>query len=194
MWFLLPLGRSDEALTEIRRALEPDPLDPFYDALLGCLLALTRQFEPAIRQLQHAIGLDPTCFFSYWFLSVACHYSGPFDQAVAAAEKATELSGRNAMTLGSLGRVYCRAGRAAEGRQLLNELTARRASTYVPASALAFVHAGLGELDACLDWIATAVEERDPVTVTALKTSPAYDRLRSDSRFQSLLRTLNLES
>ncbi len=103
MWFLLPLGRVEQAMTEMRRALELDPLDPFYNSLLGYLLYMTRQFEPAVAQLQHAIDLDPTFFFSYWLLSPPYIRSGRFDEAIAAAEKANELSGGTALTLGVLG-------------------------------------------------------------------------------------------
>jgi tetratricopeptide (TPR) repeat protein len=193
MWFLLPLGRVEQALTELRRALELDPLDPFYNSVLGCLLYLTRQFGPSIAQLQHAIQLDPTFFFSYWFLSIACALHGHLDEAIAAAEKANELAGGNAMMLGSLGSVYAKAGRTAEARQLLEELARRRVLTYVPASALAFVHRSLEEIDQSMEWMAKAVEERDPVTVTAFKISPSNDPLRSDPGFQALLRKMKLE-
>ena len=193
MWFLLPLGRVEQALTEMRRALELDPLDPFYNSLLGCLLAYARQFEPAITQLRHAIGLDPTFFFSYWLISIAYRMNGQLDEAIAAAEKANELSGDNALTLGVLGAVYAAAGRVAEARQLLGELTARRQLTYVPASALSFVYGGLGELEETLEWIAKGIEERDPILVTPIKIAPSYDRLRSHPAFQALLRRMNLE-
>jgi serine/threonine-protein kinase len=193
MWFLLPLGRAEQALSEMRRALELDPLDPFYNALLGCLLYLTRQFEPAVVQLKHAIDLDPAFFFSYWVLSVAYRLMGRLDEATAAAGKANDLSGGTAMTLAALGSLHGLTGRAAEARQLLENLTTQRRLTYVPASALALVHGGLGEWDETLEWIATAVEERDPVTVTAIKVSPHYDRLRSHPGFQALLRKMNLE-
>ena len=160
---------------------------------MGCLLYLTRQFEPAIAQLQHAIDLDPTFFFSYWFLSIACALNGRLDEAIAAAEKANELSGGTALTLGALGAVYGRAGRTAEARRLLEELKARRRLTYVPASALASAHRGVGELDETLEWIAKAIEERDPIAVTALKIGPNYDPLRSHPSFRALLRKMNLE-
>jgi tetratricopeptide (TPR) repeat protein len=183
----------EQALTEMRRALELDPLDPFYNTLVGYLLQVLRQFEPAIAQLQHAVDLDPTFFFSHWFLSVAYVHYGRFDEAIPAAEKANELSGGNALTLGALGIFYGRAGRAAEARQLLEELTARRRSTYVPASALAWAHIGVEELDESLEWIARGIEERDPLIVTALKSAPTYDRLRSHPVFPALLRKMNLE-
>jgi serine/threonine-protein kinase len=193
MCFSLPLGRVEEALTEMRGAVELDPLDPFYNSLLGYTLFAARQFEPAIAQLQHAIDLDPTFFFPYWFLSLPYAHTGRLDEAIAAAEKANELSGGNANTLGNLGKVYGRAGRIAEARQLLEALTARRRLTYVPASAFAFVHGGLGERDKALEWMATGIEERDTTLVTSLWSSPSYDPLRSHPAFQALLRKMNLE-
>jgi serine/threonine-protein kinase len=193
MWFLYPLGRVEQALTEMRRALELDPLDPFYNTLAGYLLHCTRQVEPAIAQLQHAIDLDPTFFFSYWLLSTVLLVNGRLDEAVAAAEKANELSGGNAITLGSLGRAYGQAGRTAEARQLLEELTERRRSTYVPASALAAVHRGLGERDEAVAWLERGIEERDPILVTSVKSAPILDPLRSLPAYPALLRKMNLE-
>jgi len=193
MWFLLPLGRVEQALTEMRRALELDPLDPFYNSLLGYLLHVARQDGPAVAQFQHAIDLDPTFIFSYMLFSTALTGMGRPDDAITAGQKANELSGGNATTLWTLGRAYGRAGRTAEARKILEELTARRRSTYVPASALALVHGGLGELDACMDWMARAIEERDPIIVTSLKTAAGFDSLRSHPAFPALLRKMNLE-
>jgi serine/threonine-protein kinase len=193
MWFLYPLGRVEEALTEMQRAVELDPLDPFYNALLGYLLHSMRQFEPAVAQLQHAIDLDPNFFFSHLLLAVVFDVSGRLDEAIAAAEKANELSGRDTATLGALSRAYGLAGRTAEARQLLEELTERRRSTYVPASALASAHRGLGEREESLEWIARGIEERDPILVTSVKCAPILDPLRSHPAYSALLRKINLE-
>jgi tetratricopeptide (TPR) repeat protein len=193
MWFLVPLGRMEQATFEMRRALELDPLDPFYNSLLGCLLHFSRQFEPAVAQLQHAIDLDPTFPFSYWFLSITYGQIGQFDEAIAAAEKANQFSGGNALMLGTLGRLYGRAGRTVEARQLLEELKARHRSSYVPACALAWAYMGAGELEKGMEWIARSIEQRDPVTVTSLKIAPTYDLLRSNPQYPALLRKMNLE-
>jgi serine/threonine-protein kinase len=193
MWFLVPLGRVEQATFEMRRALELDPLDPFYNSLLGCLLHFSRQFKPAIVQLQHAIDLDPTFSFSYWFLSITYGQIGQLDEAIAAAEKANQFSGGNALMLGTLGRLYGRAGRIVEARQLLEELTARHRSSYVPACALAWAYMGVGELEKGMEWIGRSIEQRDPVTVTSLKITPTYDLLRSHPLYLALLRKMNLE-
>ena len=148
MWFLLPLGRVEQALTEMRRALELDPLDPFYNSLLGCLLDITRQFEPAVAQLQHAIDLDPTFFFSHWLPLGRLPHEWAARRGHRRGREGERALRRQCADAGSAGcSATAVAGRTAEARQLLEELTARRRSTYVPASALAFVHGGLGELD-----------------------------------------------
>jgi hypothetical protein len=72
-------------------------------------------------------------------------------------------------------------------------LAAQERLTYVPASALALIHAGLGEQEECLGWMTRAIYERDPVIVTSLKTAMGYDPLHSHPTFQALLRKMNLE-
>jgi adenylate cyclase len=191
---LFPLGRLEEALTEMRRALELDPLDPFVSSNIGYLLHANRQFEAAIAQLRHAIDLDPTFFFSYWFLSIACALAGRRDEAVAVAEKANELSGGNALTLGLLGRMYGLAGRTAEAQRLLEELETRRRTSHVPPSSLAMVYRGLGDLEKALEWWVRGVEGHDVLLVMSLRSEPGYDPLRPHPAYLALLRKANLES
>jgi len=192
-WFLLPLGRVEQALTEDLRALEIDPLDPFFNSQVGYLLHASRQFEPAVAQLQHAIDLDPTFFESYWLLSITYALTGRIDEAIAAAEKANELSRGIARTLGLLGRAYGLAGRTAEARQLLEVLEIRCRSSYVPPSSIAMIHRGLGDLEKALEWWVRGVEEHDLLLVTSLKAEPGYDSLRSHPTYQDLLRKMNME-
>ncbi len=193
MWFLLPVGRAEEALSEMRRALELDPLDPFYNSLLGYLLHATGRVEPAVAQFERAVELDPGFNFSYLLFAITLTAMGRADQAIAVAEKAHELSGRSTTTQWVLGSAYGRFGRTAEARGILEELKARRRWTYVPAAAFALVHGGLGEAEESLGWLARAIEERDPVIVTSLKTARAFDPLRPHRAFQTLLNKMNLE-
>jgi len=192
-WFLLPVGRVEQALAGDRRTLEMDPLDPFYISQYGYLLHATRQFEPAIAQLQHAINVDPTFFESHWLLSITYALTGRLNEAIAEAEKANALSGGIARTLGLLGRVYGMAGRTAEAQQLLEELEARRRSGYVPPSSIAMIYRGLGDLEKGLEWWIRGIEEHDMLLVMSLKAEPGYDNLRSHPVYQELLRKMNLE-
>jgi serine/threonine protein kinase/Tfp pilus assembly protein PilF len=190
---LCPMGRVEESLTVMRLALELNPLDPVYNTHVGYFLHVARQFEPAIAHLRHAVDLDPTFYYPYWFLSIIDAHVGRHEEAVAAAEKATELSGRTALTVGLLGRCYGLAGRTAEARQLLEELEARRRSSYVPASSIAMIHRGLGNLAKALELWVRGIEEHDILLVTSLKAEPGYDAVRSHPAYQALLRKMNLE-
>jgi serine/threonine protein kinase/Tfp pilus assembly protein PilF len=192
-WFLLPQGRVEQSLAEIQRAIELDPLDPFYNAHAGYGLHVVRQFEPAITRQQHAIELDPTFWYPYWYLSITYTLSGRSDEAIAAAEKAKERSGGNALALGLLGRAYGLAGRTAEARQLLEELEVRRRSTHVPPSSIAMIYRGLGDLKKGLEWWTRGIEEHDLLLALTLKSEPGYDALRSHPAYQDLLRKMNLE-
>jgi non-specific serine/threonine protein kinase len=192
-WFLMPLGRVAEALTEARRALELDPLDPYYSTHLGYNLHVMRQFESAITQHLHAVELGPTWWYPFWYLSITYALTRQNHEAIAAAERAKELSGGNSLTLGLLGRAYGMAGRTAEARLLLDELEARRRSSYVPASSFAMIYRGLGDLQKALEWWTRGVEEHDLVLVLSLKSEPGYDPLRLHPTYQALLRTMNLE-
>jgi tetratricopeptide (TPR) repeat protein len=193
MWFLLPLRRVEAALSRMRRAVEADPLDPFYNALVGCLLFMGRQLDAAEEQLRHAIDLDPGFFFPHWLLSSVCAALDRPDDAVAAAERANELSRGQAMTVALVGRFYGTTGRVAEARRLIDELLARRRVSYVPASALAYIYRGLGEFGESAKWLALGIEERDPILVTSLPTTPTLDPLRSRESYDAVLRRMNLD-
>jgi serine/threonine-protein kinase len=192
-WFLRVRGRVEQALTEARMALELDPLDTLYNSEVGYLLHLARQFEGAIAQLRYTIDLDPTFWLPYWFLSIPLALTGRSDEAIAAAEKAKELSGGNAATLGLLGRAYALAGRTAEALRLLEELNLRRRTSYVHPSSLAMIYRGLGDLEKGLEWWKRGIEEHDMLLVPSLKTEPGYDHLRSHPAYQALLRKMNME-
>jgi tetratricopeptide (TPR) repeat protein len=153
---------------------------------------VSREYDLAIAQYLRVIELDPDYYPAHWLLSLTYAEKGQLDQAIAAAEKSSELSERISAALGFLGRYYAMAGRTAEARQLLEELEARRRVTYVPPFSFAAIYRGLGELDKGLEWMATGIEERDPVNVCALKSEPAYDALRSHATYQALLRKMNL--
>jgi eukaryotic-like serine/threonine-protein kinase len=193
LWYLRVQGQVEQAQAEMQLALELDPLDIIYSAEAGYLFHIARQFDRAVAQLRHAVDLDPTFWLPYWFISITYALIGRSGEAIATAEKAKELSGGNAITLGLLGRAYGMAGRTAEARRLLEELEARRQSSYVPPSSIAMIYRGLGDLKKGLEWWTRGIEEHDMVLVPSLKTEPGYDHLRSHPAYQTLLRKMNLE-
>ena len=194
---LRPLGRLDEAVSEVRRALELDPLSMVYNPVLGQLYGVAGQHDLAIAQLRHSMELDPSSYVPHVWLARVYGRMGRLEEAIAAAEKACQLSGRNSATMGVLARAYGRAGRRDEARALLEELTIRRRTTYVPPVAMMMAHAGLREFGHVLEWLEKAIEERDVNIIMNLKsdpgTGPIHWIIRWHPRFRAALRTMNLK-
>jgi eukaryotic-like serine/threonine-protein kinase len=193
-FFLRPMGRLDEALSELRRAVELDPLSATYNICLAYLYYAREQYDLAIAQQRRAMDLDPGWYMPHWLLAIQYGNMGMFEEAIASGQKASELSGRNAPAVGILAWAYGLAGRPSEARALLEQLTTLRRTTYVPPFAMVAVFRGLGEVDQALEWLEKGVEERDLLVVTALRSEPTYKTsFRGHPRYQALLRKMNLD-
>jgi TolB-like protein len=192
-FFLRPMGRLEEACTQLERAVELDPLSAPYNVFLGHALYLTGRCELAIAQHRRGSDLEPSWYLPYFGLTFAYQAMGRREDAIDAAERACGLSGRNALTLGLLGRAYGLAGRVGDPRAILEELTAKRREAYSSPWAMAMVHLGLGELDQSLEWLAKGVEDRDLIAVGGYKSDAQYTAFQERPQYQALLRGMNLE-
>ena len=192
-WFLRPTGRLDEALSQLKLAVDLDPLWPLAVATLGYIYYAIGQLDLAIGQLRHAIDLDPGWYFPHWLLAIVYEHMRLCDEAISSAQKASELSDRNSATLGILGFAYMLAGRRSEALSLLEELMTRRHIIYVPPFAIATVYRGLGDVEQALEWLEKGVVERDMILIGGLKSEPRYKLLHGHPRYQALLRKMNLE-
>ena len=192
MWYLAPLGRLEEAVVSMQRALELDPLSPLLYSHLGILYSDMRQYDRAIAQFRNAIELDPQHYSSHLFLGIACIQMGRSAEGIEALETARKHGGRAPIMLGLAGFAYARAGQTEDALNLLAELQAQAEQTSVPALAFACMYQGLGDLDKGFDWLEKAVEEPH-ARLLELHASPIFDTFRSDPRYHALLRKMNLE-
>jgi serine/threonine protein kinase/Flp pilus assembly protein TadD len=186
---LIARGRFDEALSEARRAEEIDPLWPRTGDQVGYVLLNARRYDEAIRQYRSVLAREPNYTSARWFLGVSLAESSRFDEAIAELEAAVGNSGRSPVVLASLGAVYARSGRRAEAVAIRDELTALEKRAYVTPAAFVLLYAALGDKDRAFEWLETAVRERTNVT-TFLAVFPPLDPLRSDPRFQELLKRI----
>jgi len=187
----LPQGRIDEATAEIDAVLRSDPLSIFARWWAAVMAYLGRRLERMADEGRRMVALDPTHFLGHWVAGMAQVERGVPDEAVAALEKAHELSGGVPFTLGFLGYACGRAGRRDEAARLLERAEAMAAGAYVPPSALALCHVGLGDWDEALRRWSEAIETRDPL-VMPIKSYPFFDPVRADPRYRALLRRMNL--
>ncbi len=189
---LLPSGRVVEAMEELDKLLETDPLSIFLRWWLSISAYLAREPERTIEEGRRMIALDTGHFLGHWSLGIGLGETGAIQDAVLALEKSHDLSGGSPFTLGFLAQAYGRAGRRVDANRLLGKAEAMAASTYVPPSVLAVGYSGLEEWEHVLEWLGKAIDARDPIIVP-IKTFPWLDPVRDDPRFARLLHRMNLE-
>lgn len=190
--YLKAMGRLDEALAEIQRALELDPLSLGINTALGHVLYLSRQYDRAIEQYRKALALDPNFAQAHLWFGRPYLEKGMFDEAIHEIQTAVRLSNESTMSLAVLGHAFASAGLDREAQEVLTKLLKRGRSQYVPSYWIALVHVGLGDRDKAFTWLERANRERS-AWLAWVKVEPRFDRLRSDPRFSRLLRSLKLE-
>jgi tetratricopeptide (TPR) repeat protein len=190
-FYLTVAGRSEDAISVARRALDRDPVSAALSHTLAVQLVLSRRFEEGIEECRRTIELDPGFAFAHDVLGGALAAKTMYAEALPAAEKAAALSGGAAVPLANLGYVHARLGHDAEARRLLQTLAAASTERYTTAVASAIIHVGLRENDRALDWLDKAYEERS-IRLAYLRREPVWDALRQEPRFKDLLRRIPL--
>jgi serine/threonine protein kinase/tetratricopeptide (TPR) repeat protein len=188
--YLAGLGRMDEALAELERARKLDPYSLIINRDSGLLLFYARRYDEAIEQLQKALDLDPSFDMAQYVLGRVYAQKARYPEAVARCEKSASQSGRSSNILAALGFVYAQAGRRTEAQKILKELQRRSETTYVSGVRFAWIHVSLGEKERALAWLEKAFSDRDP-EMGWIRVEPWLDPLRTDPRFQDLVRRMN---
>jgi TolB-like protein/DNA-binding winged helix-turn-helix (wHTH) protein/Tfp pilus assembly protein PilF len=188
-WHLSLLGRYDEAIVEMRKAENLDPLSLIINADLAELLVIARSYDESILQSRKTIEMDPNFSLAHNQLAQAYLQKHMPEEAVPELQKAVQLSGGSPTCVASLARAYVASGKRSEAVKLLNDLKKRSSPGYSDASEIAAIYASLGDADQAMDWLEKAYEERFNPGVLI---RPGYDPLRSDPRFQDLLRRVGL--
>jgi len=186
-YLLSGLGRPEEALGEMRLALELDPLSLITLSVGGAAHFYAKRYEEAVALHRRILDIDPEFMPARGDLARALEYSGRTTEAMEQYERAIQLAGASMQGVSAgLANALVVAGRTDEARAMLAELSRRRTERYVSAWALASIHAGLGEKEEALHWLDRAFEERDSSLVW-LKVHPRFDALRGEPRFEALL-------
>jgi TolB-like protein/tetratricopeptide (TPR) repeat protein/predicted Ser/Thr protein kinase len=191
--YLMYLGRFDEGIAEAKRARELDPLSLAINNALGGRLLLAGRENEAIAQIQKTLEMDPNFAPAHTSLGYAYLGKGMNEGAIAEFQKGVALSGGDPDESVDLGFAYAVGGKRDEAKKILAKLKKKRERGFVSPAALAIVSGALGERDEAFAWLEKAYELRDPQLVY-LKVGPKYTPLRSDPRFQDLLRRMGLPS
>jgi len=188
-WHLSLLGRYDEAIVEMRKAESLDPLSIIINADLAELLVLSHSYDEAIRQSHKTIEMDPNFALAHNQLGQAYLQKQMHGEAIAELQKAVQLSEGSPTCMANLARAYAASGKRSEAAKLLSDLKRRSNPGYSHASEIAVIYAALGDKNQAMTWLEKGYEERFNPGVLL---RPGFDPLRSDPRFQNLVRRIGL--
>ena len=188
--FLASRRRLDEAIAQLTRAVELDPLSLALQANRALLDYFAGRYDAAEQRLREILKSDSSDALARWGLALVAEQQGRPREAVALLEPIrTGSLNRTA----SLGHAYAVAGNKTRARAILTELRSASAQRYVPAYYFALVYSGLGERDEALRYLERAYDERSTV-LAYLLIDPRLAPLRDDPRFVALARRLGGDS
>jgi serine/threonine protein kinase/TolB-like protein/Flp pilus assembly protein TadD len=182
--------RFDDALREIARARETDPLSLVISSNVGKILHLARRYDEAIEEHRKALVLDPNFWGTHNNLGLTYVVTGAYGQAVVEFQRAIDLS-ENSEAKANLAYAYAVSGRPREAKKILHELETRSRQAYSSPFDIAAAYAGLGDRDRAFAWLERAYNERAR-PMPSLKINPLFDSLRADPRFAALTRRMRI--
>jgi TolB-like protein/DNA-binding winged helix-turn-helix (wHTH) protein/Flp pilus assembly protein TadD len=188
-WHLGVLGRYEDAIAEMRKAQNLDPLSLIINADLAELLLIAHSYDESIRQSRKTIEMDPNFALAHNQLGQAYLQKNMNEEAIAELQKAVQLSGGSPTCIANLARAYAASGKRSEAIRLLTEVKNHSGPTYSDGSEIAVIYTALADSDQAMIWLQKGYEERFNPSVLL---RPGFDPLRSDPRFQELVRQIGL--
>ena len=182
-------GRHDEAIAEYKLAIERDPISCVYMGFFGLVLYRARRYDDAIAQCLKTLEINSNYPNALWFLGLALEQKGQLAESIEKFEKAVSL-GAGPPCRALVGRAYALAGERSKAESILEELKTLSQEQYVSPFDIAVVHVGLGDLTSTFQRLEEAYQQR--VFRIIELTFPMFDNLRSDPRWQDLVRRIGL--
>jgi len=186
---LIALDRMEESMAEIKLASE---LDPFTNhSCSGWHCFGTADYDEAIELARKGLQMSPNFAWSWVTLGWAYEQKFMIKEAIVEFQNALDHWKDNSIPLAALGHAYGISGKKKEAQEILEKLLAMSKRKYVSAYDIAAVYVGLGEKNQAFEWLSKALEERSGFLVY-IKCDRRFDGLRSDPRFEALLKRIGL--
>jgi serine/threonine-protein kinase len=193
-YYLIAMGRFDEAEAEGELARQLDPLSLFFRVNKARTFYYSQQFDKVIDYCNTVLGVNGNFHNAHYMLGLAYAQKHDYVRALESFEKVRSLAGENALWDSMLGYVNGKAGKRAEAERFLAAFTeqARTPGKYIPPIYPAIIYAGLGEEEHMFTWLEKAVDERSGMVVY-LRIEPVFYEYREDPRFIALLDRIGLK-
>jgi len=189
--YLTATGRLEEAINETRKALELEPASLVMNTFMGATLYHAGRYDEAIDQCRRTIQMDPNFAVAHWHLGLAYEEKQLLDVATEEFKKAISLSGGSPLMKAALGRAYAKSQKTHEANEMLNELNELAKQQYASPYEIATIYVAAGNNEQAFQLLEQAHREHSFHLVN-LNVSPQFKSVRSDPRFQDLVRRLGL--
>jgi TolB-like protein/DNA-binding winged helix-turn-helix (wHTH) protein/Flp pilus assembly protein TadD len=191
VWYLSWSGRRSEALAEVEKMRQLDPAYPFISLQQAGVYYHQRDYTSLVEAGQKSVTAYPNSWQSHYFLAVGYEGSGRAAQAIPEYRRGVELSEADTDPIAGVAHASALAGKRIEAEKILRELQTQSKTQYVSPYMIAVIYAGLGNKNKAFEFLEKAYKEKSPDLAYFLKADLRIDPLRSDPRFQHLLRRMN---
>jgi serine/threonine-protein kinase len=191
-YYLRPVGRIEEAVSQTQQALALDPLSILFRVHLAFLFYLQRHYEHSIAQFRKVLEMNSQYYLAHAMMGSVYAQTGRFEEALECYAKAREADPDSKFIASFEAMTLAFAGKREEAAKRLEEISRRAASGYISPVSIAYICTALEDKDRAFENLDRAIFDRDP-NILGLKTNPIFDSLRSDVRYLALLKKMQLE-
>jgi serine/threonine-protein kinase len=190
-YYLRPMDRLTEAVTEVQNALSLDPLSILFRVHLGFLYYVQRNYEHSIGQFRKVLEMNAQFYLAHAMMGNVYTLTRHFPEALESYAKA-RLADANSKFVDSLeAMTLAAAGERKKAEEMLAVILQRSAHEYISPVSIAYICTALGDYDEAIAHLNCAIHDRDP-NILGLKSNPLFDALRDDPRYHALLKKMQL--
>jgi len=189
--YLTATGRLEEAIQEMKKALELEPASLIMNTFMGATLYYAGRYDEAVDQCRRTIEMDPNFAVAHWHLGLAYEQKQVFDAAIEEFQKAVSLSGGSPLMKAALGHAYAKSQKKDEANKILGELNELSKQEYVSSYEVATIYVALGDNEQAFQLLEKAYAEHS-FHLVRLNVSPHFKAISSDPRFQDLVHSVGL--